>query len=361
MRNNKLTLGLSAGISVVSAILVGPVGADTNDFRIDLSTLGRKEHFIDSIPFPDKIAELPELVVESRKHQALHLLGYVREYSTLTTYTDTVLLFREKTVDFMIPLRSGRNYRGWVSPRLLASRSYYRFTNAAGLDSVSDHFRQHFSWSDWVDIVDGTCQLPAALRGQVEAADTAYGKYSAATIWRRNDDRVYLDLDLLADRANRAWLPDLFDYFGNKVDFTRFTMRYLFDGVDRDAVTADNVAWMSFNIESNGRGRNLREIFHKDDPIYVNTYAEVYITDREYMTIREAHKWEKKPPRGEDIGIRVPREAAPLSPVIASIVERVNAIDPDAIRLDEVPDQRYVGRDLTKKRGLWSKIRSIFG
>lgn len=57
----------------------------------------------DSIMLRQSVAELPEMVVKSKKRRILHILGYIREYSMLTTYTDTVLLFREKTVDFMIP------------------------------------------------------------------------------------------------------------------------------------------------------------------------------------------------------------------------------------------------------------------
>ncbi len=63
--------------------------------------------------------DLPEMTVNSRDHQVLHLTGYVREYSTLSTYTDTVLLFFEKTVDFMIPAKNIKNYKGWSLPAYL--------------------------------------------------------------------------------------------------------------------------------------------------------------------------------------------------------------------------------------------------
>ena len=105
---------------------------------------------------------LPELTVEPGKRVVLHLTAYVREYSTLTTYTDTVFLFREKTVDFMVPTRKAGKYRGWTQPRLLASRSYYRFAGADGNDSVSNTFGQHFSWSDWIGIPPRV-DLPKAL------------------------------------------------------------------------------------------------------------------------------------------------------------------------------------------------------
>ncbi len=67
--------------------------------------------------------ELPEITINSKDHQVLHILGYVREYSTLSTYSDTVLLFREKTVDFMLPTKKVKNYRGW-SYRVFSPRDH---------------------------------------------------------------------------------------------------------------------------------------------------------------------------------------------------------------------------------------------
>ncbi|MDE6805737.1 MAG: hypothetical protein K2J05_02910, partial [Muribaculaceae bacterium] len=46
-----------------------------------------------------KVRNLPEFVVESNENKYLHVLAYVREYSTLSTYTDTIFMFREKMVD----------------------------------------------------------------------------------------------------------------------------------------------------------------------------------------------------------------------------------------------------------------------
>ena len=125
---------------------------------------------------------LPEVTVSVGKNEVLHLKGYVREYSTLTSVTDTVTLFREKAVDFMIPTKKARrSFRGWSSPRLLASRSYFRFTTRYGLDSVSDYYRQHFSWSDRVGVVDRV-PMPLGLRRRSEAGDTVYGKYGVLSL-----------------------------------------------------------------------------------------------------------------------------------------------------------------------------------
>ena len=76
-------------------------------FPITLRYLGYQDfttaHYPgDTIFMHEAASELDEVVVESSKRPILHILGYLREYSTLTSYSDSVLLFREKMVDFML-------------------------------------------------------------------------------------------------------------------------------------------------------------------------------------------------------------------------------------------------------------------
>lgn len=47
----------------------------------------------DTIFLSEKVSELPEVIVKSSRQRLLHILAYVREYSTLATYTDTIFLF----------------------------------------------------------------------------------------------------------------------------------------------------------------------------------------------------------------------------------------------------------------------------
>lgn len=289
--------------------------------------------------------DLPEVVVESKKRQVLRITAYLREYSTLSTYSDTVLLFREKTVDFMVPTKKAGNFKGWLDPRVLASRSYYHFSGPDGLDSVSNHFGQHFSWSDWIGIFPSR-ELPQRLRDVTLATDTVYGRYSPSVIWSRDDMNVGLEVDIMADKENRSFMPGLFDLFGRKVEFTQFNIRYLFSGVDGDKVYADNLARMSFNIESNGRGRKVRHLLASDGPAYVDTYAELYVTDLEYISVADACRLEKRPPSAEEIGINAPPDAPELQPAIADLVCRVENFDYIGHRLVEKADPRYAGKTI---------------
>ena len=290
------------------------------------------------IALEEKPYYLPELMVDRKKHQVLHIIGYLREYSTLESYYDTVFLFREKTVDFMIPTKQVKKYEGWTRPRVLESKSYYHFTNMEGLDSVSKYYEQIFSWSDLAGIFR-SIELPENLKNTDFATDTVFGKYSPSSIWRKEDENVFLRNDMLADKEDHKWTPDHFKLFSMAVDFTKFITNYTLTDVNSSTVFADNISMLSYNIESQGRVLDLRRLFHSDDPIFMNTYAELYITDREYMSIKQAEKWEKDPTLGDDIGINPPPEAPELEPAIKELIDRVNNFDYDQHRLDTKTDR----------------------
>lgn len=300
--------------------------------------------------------DLLEITIAPGKRHVLHLTAYVREYSTLTTYTDTIFLFREKTVDFMIPSRNAGKYRGWTQPRLLASRSCYRFSSAGGTDSVSNRFGQHFSWSDWIGI-PAAVDLPPRLHTDTAAADTIRGRYSPWSIWRRNADDVSIDINVLADTAARRWGPALFAHSRRDVEFTDLRLKYTFADAGRYSVTADNLQAMTFNIETNGRGGGIYNQFRRNEPYFVSTYAELYVTDRTYITVGEAKKLEKHPPKADEAGLLAPDFAPAPDAGVLTLVERVDTLDHDRLHRNIQPDQRL----MRKFKGQVGSITALRG
>lgn len=301
------------------------------------------EEIPDTIFLSENASELPEVVVETRRHRVLHMLAYIREYSTLSTYSDTVFLFREKMVDYMLPSDDKVKFKGWSVPRILTSKSYYRFTNSNGLDSVSDTGRHHFSWSDWIGLVPKT-GLPARLKGMVTAKDTLLGKYSPTETWMRNKDLVSVDVDVLADTVSRKWVPNLAGFFRKGIDFERFKVKYDCKNVIGDSISAFDLAGYSFNIESNGRGHEMFRFNKINEPVFVSTQADVYVLDKEYITVKEARKWNKRRFDVDEVGIYEPLEAPALAPSTLALIDRVNKLDKNSVRLDFTPDKRMIGK-----------------
>lgn len=322
-------------------------------YPITVRYLGFKERIVtatndDTVALQEIVSELPEVVIESRSHKVMHILAYVREYSTLTTYTDTVFLFREKMVDYMLTPDKKSKLKGWSSPRILACKSYYRFSNADGLDSVSDASNHHFSWSDWIGVVP-VAEMPPALRGVEYATDTLRGKYSPTEIWIRNSDRVTVNVNVLADTTSRKWVPNLSGFFRRNLDFENFRVRFNYGDVVGDTISPMDLAGYSFNIESRGRGHEMFRFNRVDEPCFVSTYAEVYILDKEYITVKEAKKWDKHNFMTDEIGIYRPLEAPELQPSILDLMARVDNIDKEGVRLGQEPDSRMISQHLNNQ------------
>lgn len=295
----------------------------------------------DTIFLHENYSELPEVVVESSRRKVLHILAYVREYSTMATFTDTVSLFREKMVDYMITPDRKMKFKGWSTPRILSCKSYYRFTDSAGLDSVSDVSNNHFSWADWIGVAPET-PLPDALSGADAATATVRGKYSATETWTKQNDRIRVDVDVLADTAGRKWVPNLSGFFRQGLDFERFRVKFEYEDVVGDSVSPGDLSRYSFEIESNGRGHEMFMFNRHNEPFSVNTSAEVYILDREYITVKEAKRWAALNIDLNELGIYVPADAPALQPWVENLICRVNNIDKEMIRLNVAPDRNLV-------------------
>lgn len=309
----------------------------------------------------EKPIELQELVVRSDKHRVLHLLAYVREYSTMSTYSDTVFLFREKMVDFALPAEIKTKFKGWRAPRILKCRSYYRFSDSQGLDSVSDRSRHHFSWSDWMGLPSAP-PLPSKLAAGTSVSDTVRGKYSPTEIWERDDDRVSVRVDVLADTTSRRWVTDLSSFFKDNLDFENFRIRYDYDNIADSVLSPLDLARYSFTIESNGRGHDIFRFNRYDEPYFVSTHAEVHILDKEYITVKEARKWEKREYTTDRI--YEPYDIAELQPDILRLIDRVTSIEHDRVRLGIEPDRRLMGRGVVRQnfaQRIFSLVKDMTG
>lgn len=333
------------------------------DYPVAVRYLGYNDGVIptataDTLFLSENVLSLPEVVIESRQHKVMHMLAYVREYSTLTTYTDTVFLFREKMVDFMLNPDKSSRFRGWTTPRVIKTKSYYRFTDSHGLDSVSDKCSHHFSWSDWLGIVPPPA-MPPRLRGVEAGVDTVRGRYGPAEVWMRDADRIKVEVNVLADTVGRKWVPNLSTFFRGYLDFERFRLRVGYDNVAGDSISPMDLTGYSYNIESNGRGHDMFRFNRVDESFFVGTYAEVYIIDKEYITVKEARKWERLQFDSDAVEIYGPPEASALQPSILALIDRVNSLDHDKARLAITPDRRLAGRHVARHDNLGHRALSL--
>ena len=315
----------------------------------------------DTIVMQEKIMELPEMTVDSRARRALHILAYVREYSTLTTYSDTIFMFRDKMVDFMLPTEDKGSYKGWRTPRVLTSNSYFHFTDYLGLDSVSDACNHHYSWSDWIGIAPSIA-VPDVIKEKESGTETIRGKFSPTETWTKTPDRLTVDVDVLADTMSRKWVPALSAFFKHNLDFDMFKLRLNYADGGNPSLRPIDLTGYSFTIEATGRGRDVFMFDENNKRYFVRTYAEVYILDKKFIKVSEAKKLERQIFTDKDFAEYMTADIPELSPEIATLIERVDNIDRDSLRIGVAPDQRLV-RTIPKGRpeSIGTRLKNMFG
>ena len=80
-------------------------------------------------------------------------------------------------------------------------------------------------------------------------------------------------------------------------------------------------------------------MFHKvDEPFFVSTEADVYVLDKEFITVKEAKKWYAWKFDEEEIDIYEPQDAPALALTSGRLIARVDNIDGNRVRLDFTPE-----------------------
>lgn len=267
--------------------------------------------------------DLPEIVITTDSRPLLRLTGYMRELTSVLNETDSVTIFRESMVDFLVPVKKTK-VKGWDKARQLASRTYVRMTDSDGLDSVSaEHEYEFILWGDKQSLIPDATEIPEAIRGKDFACDTIMGKFGPKAIWWKNGDKVRWYGDALANNKDHKASPLFLKLLGFTADFTELSKSIIFDAPDGDLIKPTDLRQLSLTIDMLGRGKWFKKGFESKSPVNVRSYMELYLTDREFLTEEEGRELKKEPAALETSDIVAPAEAAPLHPAIRVMVGRV--------------------------------------
>ncbi len=176
-----------------------------------------------------------------------------------------------------------------------------------------------------------------------------FGKYSPTETWTRINDSIRINIDVLADTMSRKWVPDFAGFFRKNLDYEKFKLNFDFSNISGDTVSALDLDRYSFSVDSRGRGRDMFQFNRINDPVFVSTHADVYVLDKEYISVKEARKWDKRNFATDEIGIYEPMEAPALAPSVEALIARVNLLNKDEVRLNFTPDHRLMSNNNSRK------------
>lgn len=270
--------------------------------------------------------DLPEIVVIPGSRPLLHLTGYMREITSVLGSSDSVTLFKECVVDFLVPVEKTK-VKGWNKARELASKTYVRMSDSSGRDSVSTNHEYEFMlWGNRKSLIPSAAKIPDIIKGTDAACDTVMGKYYPKIIWWKNGDVTRWYGDALANEKDHITSPWALKLFGLTTDVTEISENYVFDTPDGDFIRPTDLRQVSVTIDMLAKGKLFKKTFDSSSPVNVRTYMELYLTEREFLSEEEGKSLKKEIPEMESSDILAPPNANPLHPAILRTVERVNSL-----------------------------------
>lgn len=270
--------------------------------------------------------ELPELVISPGARPLLHLTGYMREVTSVLSSSDSVTIFKESVVDFLVPVEKTK-VKGWNKARELASKTYVRMSNSSGLDSVSNSHEYEFMlWGNHKSLIPSAAKIPDNIKGTEVTCDTVMGKYYPKIIWWKNRDVTRWHGDALANEKNHVTSPWALKLFGLTTDVTEINENFVFETPDGDFIGPSDLRQVSITIDMLAKGKLFKKTLDSSSPVNVRTYMELYLTDREFLSEEEGKSLKKEIPTIESSDILAPTNANPLHPAIMRTVERVNSL-----------------------------------
>lgn len=220
--------------------------------------------------------ELPEIVVIPGSRPLLHLTGYMREITSVLSSSDSVAIFKESVVDFLVPVEKTK-VKGWNKARELASKTYVRMSNSSGLDSVSTNHEYEFMlWGNSHNLVPSVTKIPDKIKGADIAYDTIMGKYYPKIIWQKNGDVTRWNSDALASEKNHVTSPLALKLLGLTTEFTEVSKNYVFNTPDMDFISPSDLRQVSMTIDMLAKGKVFKKSFDSSSPVNVRTYVEFF-------------------------------------------------------------------------------------
>lgn len=295
---------------------------------IGYRSLELRQPVTDDVGMTPLVYELSDVVVRPQDRPMLHVTAYVREVSSLFGSSDSVTVFAERIVDYMLPVGKTR-FKGWVFPRKLATKAYTRMTNAEGRDSVCRGVEgDAMLWSNTAAVLFSSFYFPASMNNSdvVSAVDTVMGKYAPKFIWQKSGGVVRCFADALADSKEHVFSPKFFKLLGFTTDITDMTRNYVFH-VGGGNLSLTDMTSMSISMDMRLRGKMYKKFANSSEPIIDKSYIEVYFTDYEYLSVEEAKKLKKERPVVSEADVIAPPGVPELHPGVRQIVERVEALE----------------------------------
>lgn len=275
----------------------------------------------DTIRLWPRSTELAEVEVK-KQVDGVTVLCYAREYGSAIA-GDTINVFTEYMVDYLLPLGKAKGFKSRNHPRILRRRSVGRVARADGTDSIGrDMENIMLSWLDVTDIDKNGFTEPQSLRDCKTGSDSLKER-KFQTFYRKTPVSLTRTRDYLSDKKGHTWSPWFFKLFGVTMDITTMWESSVYPISESGEYHSFHFSTWSYAIGALGKGKWLKKAFRTDSPIRMNSLIEIYPVRYEFISAEESKDLKKEKPQ---VDWEIPDNVPPLDPATLALTERCSRI-----------------------------------
>lgn len=268
---------------------------------------------------------LDEIVIEPVQRNIMKQTFYAREYFSMIVDKDTISFFHERMAQRFISTSKDSKFKGDTNIDILNSRSYtYQNINKEN-SNLNDAVLELPSLLEIVFLDDETLYAPESFIKS--STETKYhqekGKHGVAVVMRQNKNTFSCMNDALADKKEHSWNPAVLKLIGLNLDVTQLYQSQGYRINEEGVYEPKDLNEAVLVMDAAGKGRVFRKLFKTDQTVSIRIMVELYVTDREYLSIEEAKEEQKNPPT--TIPFVVPTSAPPLNAFTLQMVKQTNA------------------------------------
>lgn len=294
----------------------------TEDFPLTVKCLGYNNTLIneanDSVFLETMRLPLREIVITPGDRPVTRFLGYGREYMCYATPTDTMQAFTECILEIFIGDKKLKGFKKSDSnkPRIRGAKTYKRFTDNKGKDSISTKNNGMLT-DKWFTIKKQISESEALRSGSRQ--DVVQGKFGPKTVMIRTDEFFKINEDNLADYKGHRWSPPILKVLGMTTEFSEMKDAYAFSVNETGTYTLEDLIYKTSSLRMFCTGKLVKFAYGSKDPVEMYMYLELYPLEITHHTVEDYLEMRED---NSPLELRISPLAPPLDSFIENIIEK---------------------------------------
>lgn len=243
---------------------------------------------------------LPEIEVDNTT-DGVWLLCYARGSCSLSQSESVDMVYSEKMVDFLIPLKKGaKGFKKISKPRTLLELNTVRTVTPQGRDTTFQTTKGSIDFSIFCKDIDNVETEPDSMRGRDAAVMNVDDGCDGIT-YRKSGGLFSITKDhLFKNKDHRFNMPGIINLLlGMKISVTEDVESRLYGVNSYGKYYPSDLALMSMTIKMELSGKRIKKKTGRDEPADAFLWTEIYPVDYRFVTAAESKDIKENPPKVE--------------------------------------------------------------